>query len=121
MAKYIVQIQGNIDEFTRYLENAVLKHRAFSSLKHQFRTKINNVRCCVQVFEGYTLKGGNWLTMNVTTLEYGGMLKVAVMTSGGSNNLLFKNLSFGVEGEERMLKQAKAIIMGYRPIRLSKG
>lgn len=119
MAKYITEITGNIDEFTRYLEREVLISKNFTTIKHQFRTKINDVQCCVQVFEGYTFWGGNWLTMDVTTLEYEGKLKVVVITSGGSNALLLKNFSLGIEGENKMLNTAREIIGCYRPIQLA--
>lgn len=110
VAKYVDQIPGDIDEFTSYFEKAILERKLFSTVKHQFRTKVNDVCCSVQVFEGYTFLGGNWLTMNVTAIEYGGQLKVAVMTSGGSNALFFKNSSLGVDAEIKMLKEAKEII-----------
>lgn len=119
MGKFVTQIQGNIDEFTRYMEQAMLREKLFSEIRHQFRTKINGVRCCVQTFERYSFRGGNWLTMNVTSLEYAGMLKIVVMVSGGSNNVLFKYWSFGVESEARVLEEAKRIIAAYRPIRLA--
>lgn len=119
MAKCIIQIPGSIEEFTQYFKSAILDAKAFTAIKHQFRTRVNDVICHVQIFEGYTFMGGNWLSMNVTVLEHNGVLKVAIMTSGGSNGLFLKNWSLGVEAEEKMLKTAETIIREYKPIQLT--
>lgn len=66
MAKYTVEIRGNLEHFMDYLEGEILSSSHSASLEDTQTMQLGEVKCIVQVYERYSYFGGNRVSLNVT-------------------------------------------------------
>lgn len=95
MAKYTARITGDLDDFRMFLEKEIVSGSSSAALEDEFRTEINGVRCCTQVYERYSVAGGNRLSLTVTMVSDGSRIDVGAITAGGSQAIFFKVNTWG--------------------------
>ncbi len=116
MAKYVDLITGNFDELCKFLERELLATSFSASLRSKFRTKVNDVRCCVQVYERYSLSSSNCVSLNITLLEYQESIKIVAVAAGGRAYCFGKARTWTdwTWGEEKFLEKFKEAVSQYQ-------
>jgi len=97
MAKYECELHGDFDSTLRYLHDGILKGSMSASFEDESYFQSSGVRCCVRVYERYSMTGSNRLSLTVTLLGDGEDLFLSGITAGGSQGMLFKLNTFGEE------------------------
>ena len=97
MAKYEKRFHGDFDKTLRYLHDGILSASSSASYEDESYIQFSGVRCCVRVYERYSMTGGNRLSMAVTLVGDGEDLFLSAITAGGSQGMLFKLNTFGEE------------------------
>lgn len=100
MAKYERELRGDFDQVLEYFHNGILNGSMSASYEDESYCQRAGVRCCVRVYERYSMSGGNRLSMTLTLVGDGDDLFLSAITAGGSQGLLFK---FNTWGEEAFL------------------
>ena len=108
MAKYTAKIQADFDDFSQYITDEIVKGSMSANLEDTYATEMNGVRCRVQVYERYSLLGGNRVSLNVTMLADGKEIHLCAITSGGSQAVYFKLNTMGEDSFLEKLQQAVA-------------
>lgn len=111
MAKLEVQLTGDFDEILEDITNKIITKSMSSDLEDASDFVIGESRCSVRVFERYSMIVSNRVSLNVTLFESNDQLQLSVITSGGSQAVLFKMNTFG---EEAFLEVIKPIVEKYQ-------
>ncbi len=111
MAKFEAELRGDYAQILSEIDNAVLNRSASATCEEKCNFASGNTRCAVRVYERYSYTGQNRVSMNVTLLETDGRIFVSVITSGGSQAMLFK---LNTLGEESFLETVTDILQKYR-------
>lgn len=96
MAKLEDVLQGNIYEWLAKIQHGILHSNTSASLEDSSDFICGNTKCCVHVFERYSLLGGNRLSLNLTLLQIGdGPIHLSAITAGGSCGVIVKINTWG--------------------------
>ena len=110
MAKYETNLHGDFDRVLNYLHDGILHGSMSASFADESYVQYAGVRCCVRVYERYSITGGNRLSMTVTLVGDGEDLFLSAITAGGSQGMLFK---FNTFGEETFLDTLRELAEAY--------
>ena len=66
MAKYECELHGDFDETLNYFHKGILEGSMSASYEDESYCQRAGVRCCVRVYERYSMAGGNRLSMTLT-------------------------------------------------------
>ncbi len=98
MAKLESHIKGNFQTVLSTLEDAILNGSFSASYEDgSDYSNTDGTRVAVRVYERYSYLGGNRVSMNLTLAGSGDELFLSVITSGGSQALIFKINTWGEE------------------------
>ncbi len=111
MAKFETALRGDFDEALNYFHNGILQGSMSASYEDESYVQFAGVRCCVRVYERYSMAGGNRLSMTLTLVGDGEDLFLSAITAGGSQGVLFK---FNTWGEEAFLDTLRELARAYR-------
>lgn len=111
MAKFETALRGDFDEVLNYFHNGILQGSMSASYEDESYVQFAGVRCCVRVYERYSMAGGNRLSMTLTLVGDGEDLFLSAITAGGSQGVLFK---FNTWGEEAFLDTLRELARAYR-------
>lgn len=111
MAKFETALRGDFDEALNYFHNGILQGSMSASYEDESYVQFAGVRCCVRVYERYSMAGGNRLSMTLTLVGDGEDLFLSAITAGGSQGVLFK---FNTWGEEAFLDTLRKLAQAYR-------
>ncbi len=111
MAKYETQLRGNFQEVLDLLSNKVMSGSMSASFEDSSRFAQDGIRCATQVFERYSMAGGNRVSMNLTLFGRDDDLHLSVITSGGSQATFFK---LNTWGEETFLSTLTGFVEDYK-------
>lgn len=111
MAKFETALCGDFDEVLNYFHNGILQGSMSASYEDESYVQFAGVRCCVRVYERYSMAGGNRLSMTLTLVGDGEDLFLSAITAGGSQGVLFK---FNTWGEEAFLDTLRKLAQAYR-------
>lgn len=111
MAKYEAELRGNFKQILNEIEDTVMSRSASASLEDSSNIVSGDTRCAVRVYERYSYTGQNRVSMNITLLEADNRIFASVITSGGSQAMLFKINTFG---EESFLETVTDVLDSYR-------
>ena len=95
MAKFETALRGDFDEALNYFHNGILQGSMSASYEDESYVQFAGVRCCVRVYERYSMAGGNRLSMTLTLVGDGEDLFLSAITAGGSQGVLFKFNTWG--------------------------
>lgn len=110
MAKYETTLHGDFDQALEYFHNGILKGSMSASYEDESYVQYAGVRCCVRVYERYSMAGGNRLSMTLTLVGDGEDLFLSAITAGGSQGVFFK---FNTWGEESFLDTLRELAERY--------
>ena len=109
MAKLEITLTGSLDDWLRTIEDGILEGSVSASLEDRsdFRSADDRCRCCVLVFERYSMMGGNRVSLNVTLFQdlTTGLIHCSAIASGGSQAAFFKMNTLGEENFLDCLRQ----------------
>lgn len=111
MAKFETALRGDFDEALNYFHNGILQGSMSASYEDESYVQFAGVRCCVRVYERYSMAGGNRLSMTLTLVGDGEDLFLSAITAGGSQGVLLK---FNTWGEEAFLDTLRELARAYR-------
>ena len=111
MAKFETALRGDFDEALNYFHNGILQGSMSASYEDESYVQFAGVRCCVRVYERYSMAGGNRLSMTLTLVGDGEDLFLSAITAGGSQGVLLK---FNTWGEETFLDTLRELARAYR-------
>ena len=97
MAKYERKFKGDFYSFVSKLNDKILKGSASASYEDGSFFEYGNVTCAVLVYERYSAFGQNRVSATVSVFAAGNDITVNVITSGGSQAMLFKINTIGEE------------------------
>ena len=97
MAKYERRFKGNFSQFKDYIYNSIMNGSASVSYEDGSDIAIGNTKLAVQVYERYSMVGGNRVSLNITILGDNDEIFVSAITSGGSQAVFFKINTIGEE------------------------
>jgi hypothetical protein len=95
MAKYERSFTADFNTALSRLESAVMEGSSSASYEDGSDYACGDFRCAVRVYERYSWSGGNRVSLNLTLVGRGQDLFLSVITSGGSQALLFKINTWG--------------------------
>ncbi len=107
MAKYVKNVHGNFDNILEKLDNAILSGSVSASYEDGSDYQKGDFRCAVRVYERYSYIGSNRVSMTLTLVGENHQYKLIIITSGGSQGILFKVNTWG---EEAFLKKLDDIL-----------
>ncbi len=110
MAKYErFDIHGSFDSLKEQIYHHILHGSLSASIEDSSDFHSGSARCCVMVFERYSMMGSNRVSLNVTLFqsEPDAPIALSAITSGGSQALLWK---INTIGEEAFLEKLREII-----------
>lgn len=108
MAKFETRIHGDLDSIRLRIEQGILNGSVSASLEDRSNFASDDARCCVLVFERYSMLGQNRVSLTVTLFQSGsGPVHLSAITSGGSQALFMKLNTFG---EEAFLDKLRALL-----------
>ena len=110
MAKYETNLHGDFDRVLNYLHDGILHSSMSASFEDESYAQFAGMRCCVRVYERYSMTGGNRLSMTVTLVGDGEDLFLSAITSGGSQAMFFK---LNTLGEDAFLDQVRELLDAY--------
>ena len=84
MAKYEIRLHSDFDRALNYFHDGILNGSMSASFEDESYTQFSGVRCCVRVYERYSMTGGNRLSMTLTLVGDGEDLLLPAVPSGGA-------------------------------------
>lgn len=112
MAKFETTLHGDFNKALKYFHDGILNASTSASFEDESYVQRAGVRCCVRVYERYSIAGGNRLSMTLTLVGDGEDLFLSAITSGGSQAMFFK---INTWGEEAFLDTLRELAERYRP------
>ena len=100
MAKLETTLYGSLDAWIDKIETGILEGSVSAMLEDQsdYCSADGQTRCCVRVFERYSMAGGNRVSLNVTLFQDAtGAIQCSAITSGGSKAAFMKLNTIGEE------------------------
>lgn len=110
MAKVEMELHGDFDQTLEYFHKGILDGSMSASFEDESYWQRSGVRCCVRVYERFSMTGGNRLSMTLTLVGDGEELFLSAITAGGSQGLLLK---FNTWGEESFLNTLRKLAERY--------
>lgn len=110
MAKFEMELHGDFDQTLEYFHKGILDGSMSASFEDESYWQRSGVRCCVRVYERFSMTGGNRLSMTLTLVGDGEELFLSAITAGGSQGLLLK---FNTWGEESFLNTLRKLAERY--------
>ncbi len=110
MAKYERNFTGNFDEVLDIVHRTVMSGASASYEDGSDWRGAEDTRVAVRVYERYSLLGSNRVSLNMMLAGEGGRLFLTLITSGGSQAMLFKINTFG---EESFLSKVQSAVEDY--------
>lgn len=110
MAKYERSFTGNFDEVLETVHRSVMSGASASFEDGSDWRGGDDARVAVRVYERYSFLGSNRVSLNMTLAGEGNRLFLTLITSGGSQAMLFKINTFG---EESFLSKAANAVEDY--------
>ena len=108
MAKLTRTLSGNLNSLMHKIKDGILEGSATATLEEVCTFEEKGARCGVMVFERYSYKGNNRVSMNVTLFQSGdGPVHLCAITSGGSQAMFYK---INTWGEESFLSKLEEIL-----------
>ena len=95
MAKFECDLRGDFDEALNYFHDGILSGSLSATYEDESYAMFAGVRCCVRVYERYSMSGGNRLSLTMMLVGDGEELHLSAITSGGSQGVLFKLNTWG--------------------------
>lgn len=95
MAKFECTVRADFDTVLNYFHNGILESSMSASYEDESYAMFAGVRCCVRVYERYSISGSNRLSLTMMIVGDGNEIHVSAITSGGSQGMLFKFNTFG--------------------------
>ena len=111
MAKYEAELRGDFFEILENINDAVMSNSSSASLEEKSDFSTANSVCAVRVYERYSYTGQNRVSMNVTLINSDDRIFVSVITSGGSQGIIFK---INTLGESSFLDTVTSVLDKYR-------
>ena len=111
MAKYEIRLHSDFDRALNYFHDGILNGSMSASFEDESYTQFSGVRCCVRVYERYSMTGGNRLSMTLTLVGDGEDLFLSAITCGGSQGMIFK---LNTLGEEAFLDTLRELAEQYQ-------
>ncbi|NLY44573.1 MAG: hypothetical protein GX053_01050 [Tissierella sp.] len=97
MAKYEKTFKGNFSQFKDYIQSSIMNGSASVSYEDGSDITMGDTKLSVQVYERYSMAGGNRVSLNITILGNEDDIFVSAITSGGSQAVFFKINTIGEE------------------------
>lgn len=97
MAKLEKKVNGNFKTIVEAIDNAVMQGSMSASFEDNSTFSCDGVEFVHRVYERYSWTGSNRVSMSVTVIGKDGVNFVSIITSGGSQGLIFKVNTFGEE------------------------
>ena len=110
MAKLEYRLTGGFDNILSTIDRGILSGSLSASYEDGSDIYVNGVRCCVRVYERYSISGSNRVSLNVTLMGTNDEIYLSAITSGGSQATFFK---INTWGEESFLEQLDGIVSPY--------
>ena len=110
MAKFEMELHGDFDQTLEYFHKGILDGSMSASFEDESYWQRSGMRCCVRVYERFSMTGGNRLSMTLTLVGDGEELFLSAITAGGSQGLLLK---FNTWGEESFLNTLRKLAERY--------
>ena len=111
MAIIECDVKGNFNNILSNIENQIINGSISATLEDRSDFFQGDSRCSVRIFERYSWTGGNRVSMNVTLFQSSEKIFLSVITSGGSQGVIFKINRWG---EQSFLESIYSIIDKYR-------
>ena len=111
MAKYEAELRGDFYEILENISDAVMSNSVSASLEAKSDFSTANSVCAVRVYERYSYSGQNRVSMNITLIKSDGRIFVSVITSGGSQGIIFK---INTLGESSFLDTVTSVLDKYK-------
>ncbi len=111
MAKYEAELRGDFYEILEDISDTVMSNSSSASLEAKSDFSTANSVCAVRVYERYSYSGQNRVSMNITLIKSDGRIFVSVITSGGSQGIIFK---INTLGENSFLDTVTSVLDKYR-------
>lgn len=111
MAKFEAELRGDFGQILNDIDSTVLDRSFSATREDKSDFAFGDTRCAVRVYERYSYTGQNRVSMTVTLVSSGGRIFVSVITSGGSQALLFK---MNTIGEDSFLETITDVLAKYK-------
>lgn len=111
MAKYEAELRGDFYEILEDIHDSVIGRSSSATLEAKSDFSTPNCVCAVRVYERYSYTGQNRVSMNITMIKSDGRIFVSIITSGGSQGIIFK---FNTLGESSFLDTVTDILEKYK-------
>ncbi len=96
MAKLEDVLHGNIYDWLAKIQHGILRTSTSASLEDSSDFVFDDIKCCVRVFERFSLIGSNRLSLNITLLQIGdGPIHMSAISAGGSCGVVLKLNTWG--------------------------
>lgn len=95
MAKYECKLYGDFHEILTTINQGILEGSSSASYEDGSQYRDGEFICAVQVYERYSMLGGNRVSLNVTLAGKENEFFLSAITSGGSQAVIFKLNTFG--------------------------
>ncbi|MCL1978541.1 MAG: DUF6054 family protein, partial [Methanomassiliicoccaceae archaeon] len=109
--KYESRLQGDFDDFLRFLENGIMNGSISASFEEGSDFGKNGVRCAVRAYERYSMMGSSRVSLSFVLIGVDKELFITVISTGGSQAIFFK---INTIGEKSFLQSAVDIIEEYK-------
>lgn len=106
MAKYVRKISGDFNEVLHFCDDAIKNGSMSASYEDGSYYEAGSVKVAVNVYERYSMFGGNRVSLSFTLVGDGNNLFLTAIASGGSEAVLFKINTFGEDSFLDTLVQA---------------
>jgi len=111
MAKYETMLQGDLNALLDMLHDTIIRGSMSASYEDGSNFSANSIRVATRVYERYSVFGSNRVSMNVTLVGFDNSIFASIITSGGSQAMLYK---INTIGEETFLDEAVKAIDRFR-------
>lgn len=95
MAKFERHFRGNFHTILDFCDRTIQEGSASISLEDSSDWSRGNTRVAVRVYERYSITGSNRVSLSLTLVSDDNDLFISVITSGGSQAMVFKINTFG--------------------------
>lgn len=110
MAKFEHSLKGDITDFVAYMDKKILSGSMSASYIDGSYYEHGASKSSLKVYERYSMTGKNRLSLTLMVSEVDGLLDVSLITSGGSQAVMFKINTFG---EHSFLNKVSEYVLSY--------
>lgn len=90
MSKYSGYVKLSVDEIVVVVRNAILNETITGSLEDEHITWVGGKKVYTQVFEKYSMAGGNRMSLTINYYEQDGCTEVMAIATGASQGAFLK-------------------------------